>query len=189
MKKIILVLLAVLIMLSMVGVLWACRLNININPGQKSGEKTEERQEEQKKSEDPAEDVLKAVVPPEDFELAGEYQDETSQRAMMTITPEGEDHYQIEISWGSSATEMTVWTFEGDFDYAGGLLSYKDARKVIDSFNENEGEKEEVLYEDGTGALMYYDEGLHWQDDKEDAGKECHFVKTGDLDNVVIEDE
>ena len=53
MKKIILVLLAVLIMLSMVGVLWACRLNININPGQKSGEKTEERQEEQKKSEDP----------------------------------------------------------------------------------------------------------------------------------------
>lgn len=185
MKRIVLVLAVTLMIASMASMLWACRLNINIGPSNDS----EKKMEEQEKSEDPVDDVLKAVVPPEDFELAGEYEDETGERATMTITPEGEDHYQIEISWGNSATEMTVWTFEGDFDYTGGMLSYKDARKVIDSFNENEGEKEEVLYEDGTGSLLYYDEGLHWQDDKEDAGKDCHFIKTGDLDNVVIEEE
>ena len=187
MKKTIVVLIAVMTITAMTVGLSACRLNIGL--GDKTEEKTEQKQEEQKETKDPVQDVLKAVVPPEDFELAGEYQDETSQRASMTITPEGEDHSQVEISWGDSASETTVWTFEGDFDYAGGMLSYKKGRKVIDSFSESEGEKEKVLYKDGTGALLYYEEGLHWQDDKEDAGKDCHFVKTGDLDNVVIEDE
>ena len=57
----------------------------------------------------PEEEVLKAVVPPDDFEPMGEYEDKTSQRAMMTITPEGEEgHYSVLISWGSSAFETKI---------------------------------------------------------------------------------
>lgn len=166
----------------------ACHININTRPA----EKPEEKQEEQKPKEevkDPVEDVMKAVVPPEDFEPAGEYEDETSQRAVMEITPEGEDFYHVEISWAGSATEKAVWTFNGTFDYDSGMLTFKDCRKDIDSFDENQGEKEEIIYEGGTGALMYYEDGLHWQDDQEDAGKDCHFIKISDLENVVIEDE
>ena len=186
MKKIVLVSLAVLIVLSMIGVLWACRLNVNIGPGQDT--EKEEQQEEQEEQKDPVEEIMDAVVPPEDFELAGEYQDETSQRAVMTITPDGEDHYQVEFSWGDSATKTTVWSFEGDFDRAGGILSDKNGIKSVLTVSEEEGMEEKVVYESGRGALMYFNEGLHWQDDKEDAGKDCVFVKTGDED-VVIEEE
>lgn len=184
MKRFTALLLITLLALTMTS----CRININLN---KQAEEPEQEEEQQipEDPEDTAEDVLKAVVPPDDFDLVGEYQDETSQRATMTVTPDGEDHYQVEIVWGGSATEMAVWTFEGDFDYASGMLTYDNGRKVIDDFKEDGSQSEEVVYEGSKGALMYYDEGLHWQDDKDDTGKDCHFIKTGDLDNVIIEEE
>lgn len=188
MKKILIILLLLLLIAGTVILLWVSRMNIDLKPGSEPEKQTEEQQKEEEEKKDAEEDLLKAVVPPEDFELAGEYQDETSQRATMTITPDGEDHYQVEISWGDSDTQTTVWAFEGDFDREGGLLSYKDCIKSILTVTEDDGMKEEIVYESGKGALLYFDEGLHWQDDKEDAGKGCVFVKTGDED-VVIEDE
>ena len=116
-------------------------------------------------------DPVDRVVPPEDFVLAGDWQDETSQRAAMTIFENG-DKYDVEISWANSADETVFWNFSGEFDRDRGFLSYKDCMKTIVT-----EESEDVEYEDGTGSIMYLDGNLIWQDDKEDAGADCVFVK------------
>ena len=140
-------------------------------------------------SKDPADDVLKAVVPPKDFDPVGEYQDRTSQRATMTITPEGEEgHYSVVISWGSSAFETTIWEFDGNFDWDSGMLSYNNCVKYELKVDENGKQHEEVKYENGDGALLYYEYGFHWDNKKDNAGKDCFFFKYDDLSDTIIEE-
>ncbi len=116
-------------------------------------------------------DLIDRVVPPEDFVLEGDWQDETSERAAMSIFKNG-DKYDVEISWANSADETVFWNFSGEFDREGGFLYYDDCMKTIVT-----EESEDVEYEKGTGAIAYLDGKLSWQDDKEDAGKDCVFVK------------
>ncbi len=140
--------------------------------------------------EDKGADVLNSAVPPEDFDPVGEYQDDTSERANMTITPEGEEgHYSVMIRWGSSADQTTIWEFEGDFDRGSGMLPYEKCKKIELFLDDNGYEKEDIKYEDGKGALLFYEGGFHWEDKKESAGQDCYFVKTGDLSETIIEEE
>ena len=125
------------------------------------------------------EDVVEKVAPPENFELAGEWQDTVSQRAMMTIDAGEGDTYDVEINWGSSADETTTWTFSGTFDTAGGFLYYEDCQKVTTTADKDGNIQEKVEYENGEGAISYYDGYLRWEDKKEDAGKDCKFEYIG----------
>ena len=122
-------------------------------------------------------ELLEKVVPPEDFDPVGDYDDEMSKRATMTISSEDGKLYRVLINWGSGSKEMTVWEFEGEFDRDGGMIPYNNCRKTNIIFDENGNEKDEVVYEDGKGALLFYENGFEWEDKKEDAGKGCHFVK------------
>ena len=172
-----------------------CHVNLNIGPGSsdnatKNEEQVQELEDEPESADDPADAVLQAVVPPEDFEPAGEYQDETSQRAMMTITPEGEEgHYSVLISWGSSAFETTIWEFDGDFDYDSGMLTYENCCKYELTVNEDGEQKEDEIYQDGKGALLYYEDGFHWDNKGDDDGKDCYFKKIDDLSDAIIEED
>ena len=118
-----------------------------------------------------------ATKVPKDFALEGTWVDETSQRASMEITAGDNGQYDVEISWGSSATESTVWTFGGEFNREEGFLYYKSGRKIIETTDEEGNTSEEVKYEDGSGALVFEDGAMLWQDDKEGAGDECRFVR------------
>lgn len=195
MKKTIITAIAIMIAAVMVLMVGCMRLNINGGSGD-TGQKAES--EESAGSEDAAgnndaadsaDDVLKAVVPPKDFDPVGEYQDKTSQRATMTITPEGEEgHYSVVISWGSSAFETTIWEFDGNFDWDSGMLSYNNCSKYELKVDENGKQHEEVKYENGDGALLYYEYGFHWDNKKDDAGKDCYFFKYDDLSDTIIEE-
>ncbi len=162
MKKTLLIALALIMAVSMAAfVLTGC--------GQSESKKSEEEVKE---------DVLESVVPPEGFELEGSWQDENSQRAMMDIKKTGaKDEYEVLISWGSSATESTSWQFTGTFDREGGFLYYKNCVKTNLTFDENDKETAKTEYKDGEGAISYLNGKLKWQDKKEDAGKDCLFVK------------
>lgn len=177
------------VMIAGVMVLMAgCRVNVNLNNSGDTG--TEQEQKADEGAKDPAEDVLEAVVPPEDFEPAGEYEDETSQRAMMTVMPEGEEgHYNVIVSWGSSAFETTIWEFTGDFDYKSGMLTYEDCCKYELTLNEDGEQKEDEIYKDGKGALLYYEDGFHWDNKGDDDGKNCYFKKVDDLSDAIIEED
>lgn len=190
MKKYRAILSLAMILAVMVLMVGCVHVNINDTSGSDSGKQSEEQSAPNSEDvQDSVDDVMKAVVPPEDFDPVGEYQDETSQRAMMTITPEGEEgHYVVNIDWGSSAWETTIWEFEGDFDRDAGMLSYKKCTKYELYLDENDKQQEKVIYDDGTGALMYYEDGFHWEDKKENAGKDCHFIKTDDLSDTIIEE-
>ena len=170
-----------------------CSVNFNFQlPGSSQGTQSQDKAPAADSNDvsDPAEKALKAVVPPEDFDPVGEYQDETSQRAMMTITPEGEeDHYTVEISWGSSAFETTIWEFEGDFSYDSGMLTYENCAKYELTVDDKGKQQEKTVYKDGKGALLYYEGGFHWDDKKENAGEECHFIKVDDLSDTIIEED
>lgn len=123
------------------------------------------------------EDVKEAVTVPEDFQLAGSWMDENSQRAVMTIEEEGGDKYSVEVSWSSGADQTTVWTFSGEFKREGGFLYFTDGKKAELTTDEQGRTAEEVKYEDGSGVITYRDGALYWQDDKEAAGDECKFVR------------
>ncbi len=180
------------LMLAAVMVLMAGCTHINLNLGNGGSESKPKEQASADSGSviDTEEEVLNKVVPPEDFEPAGEYQDETSERAMMTITHEGEeDHYQVEISWGSSAFETTIWEFDGNFDPEGGMISYDNCAKYELKLDEDGYQQETAIYKNGKGALLYYEDGWHWDDKKENAGKDCHFIKIDDLSDTVIEED
>ncbi|MBQ3282109.1 MAG: hypothetical protein IJH41_06870 [Eubacterium sp.] len=186
---------AVMVLLTAVMVLMAgCASGNNSTDG--SGKTEQQNQEEQQDEmpdggvpEDPGEQALQSVVPPEGFDPVGEYQDETSKRAVMTITPEGEEgHYSVIISWGSSAFETTIWEFDGDFDYESGMLSYENCCKYELVLDENDKQQEEKKYEGGKGALMYFEGGFHWDNEKDGDGKDCYFIKIDDLSDTIIEE-
>ena len=188
-SKKIAVLIAAAVMITAVMVLMAgcVRINLTTDGSEKTDEQPSAGAAEVPAS--PEEEVLKAVVPPDDFEPMGEYEDKTSQRAMMTITPEGEEgHYSVLISWGSSAFETTIWEFDGDFDRDSGMLTYDNCCKYELTVDENGKQHEDQKYEKGKGALLYYENGFHWDNKKDDDGKECYFYKIDDLSDTVIEE-
>lgn len=145
----------------------------------RDGGGNETQSETTESKEEAPDDVLEKVAPPEDFELAGDWQDMTSQRAIMTIIAEEENKYDVEINWGDSAEETTTWTFSGEFDMTGGMLYYDDCQKIITSFKDGEM-KEKVEYKGGKGSILYYDGYLKWEDKEEDAGKDCRFEYLGE---------
>lgn len=111
---------------------------------------------------------------PKGFTLAGNWYDRIGEKARMTIT-EGEvdNAYDVEITWPDGDDGTVVWNFSGTFDPEIGFLYYQNCHKTKVAAT---GE-ETVGYDDGTGAIVYFDEALMWQDDDEDSGAECRFVR------------
>lgn len=111
------------------------------------------------KVEEKVEDVQKEA----DFKsFAGNYQDEVSQRASMTISEEG----KIQVTWASSATETTVWEMSVQKD--GDKLVYSDCKKSTN---------DQVEYENGKGYFEIKDGKLSWSGAQEENCQTCQFVK------------
>lgn len=108
-------------------------------------------------------------------QLAGEYQDTFSKRAVMTVTDEG-DHVKMLVSWGSSAMETEQWTMTARF-YEDGLLSYKDCTKTKVTFKDDNTSTTVTEYTNGEGFFSYSDGKLMWTGAADDGCKECVFEK------------
>ena len=111
-------------------------------------------------------------------EFVGEWQDEVSQRAMMSVKKTDETGvYDVVIHWGgsyNSATEWRMQTFAGAQDE---ILSYENGVKVEAAFSEDGTEEDTVIWENGTGYLMFRDGYLTWYDEQETQAADCRFVK------------
>ena len=111
--------------------------------------------------------------------LIGDYTDEHSQRAVMHIKATDENAADVTIHWANSATEMVMWHFAGICDENDLSVSYTDCVKTIITTEDEETEgSEKIVYGNGTGKLTYNEDAgsICWQDDMEDAGKDCVFV-------------
>lgn len=109
--------------------------------------------------------------------LAGEWQDENSQRAVMTVTAE-EDCVRFEISWADDAATTERWTMTARL-YEDGLLSYKDCKKSVVTCGEDGTAGETVVYENGEGFLYLSPEDgkIYWSGSAEDGMQETAFVR------------
>jgi len=116
--------------------------------------------------------------------LAGEWVDTVSERAALTIFYDGaaEDGnvYSVLISWSSSASATFEWFFTGYYeDIDDGCIVSTDCTKSLITFSEGDELEFDltVLYENGACRLTLLDGILYWQDNSENAGKDCAFER------------
>ena len=111
-------------------------------------------------------------------QLPGSYSDETSQRATMTVEYDAEDKcFEIEVSWGTSASETKEWSMDAAIE--GSKLVYSDCECEIKTFNEDGIEQEDRdVYENGSGYFEIGDKGqLKWTGAADEECTGCVFVK------------
>lgn len=114
------------------------------------------------------------VTPAESTDYSGDYQDRVSQRAVMTVAQDGEK-LSLEITWGSSAFETSVWTMSGTLSEDGTRVDYTDGKLTTTSYGEpGEAAGEEktpveelVIYENGTGHFDIADGVFTWTSDND----------------------
>ena len=107
----------------------------------------------------------------EGFPYSGMYYGD---RCCMILEAEGQNKVKIKASWGGSATECSEWTMTGDYDKETNMITYTDGvMKNVKYSDANTVEKEETVYTDGTGTLIFNTTGdnFTWTDKKENAAE------------------
>lgn len=118
----------------------------------------------------------------------GDWHDTYSQRCGMSIYLVNDLYYDIEINWGSSAWDNTHWVFSGEYDAAKGGIVYTDGCRYEEHYSDGGNKEQNEVYSDGSGLIYLKNGKLYWNDDKENAGKDCVFEKvnaTGDGDYIL----
>lgn len=106
----------------------------------------------------------------------GEYIDRVSERARLTVTANGGENVEIAVSWASSASERTVWTMHAKYG-EGGILSYSDAEKVIETTDADGETATEAVYQDGSGYFRFgEDRILYWEGAADEECRSCEFT-------------
>ncbi len=124
--------------------------------------------------------------------LAGEYQDEFSQRASATVITDAENqNVNITVMWSSSATTSTMWMMNATKE--GNQLIYNDCVKselIYSDDTDQEGTGDEeigggaeetVVYENGSGSFEISDDGkLLWTGAEDPDCQSCVFVRVAE---------
>ena len=100
-------------------------------------------------------------------EFIGFWEKEGNDRIGLTVTPAEKGWYGIEISWPRNNRQVDMYTMTAK-PAGEHVLQYTDCRHYLLTFGEKYIEKEELLYQDGTGSLrMVGAKRIEWQDDQE----------------------
>lgn len=180
MKKITALILSVIMVLGMSLVITAC------------GEETAQEEEQTttvETEETVTEETTQSTETVDEYvELAGEYQDEYSQRASATVIADTESQsINITVMWSGSATTAAMWTMNATKE--GNQLVYSDCVKTEliysdDTDQEGTGDEEvgggaeeTVVYENGSGSFEISEDGkLLWTGAEEPECQNCVFV-------------
>lgn len=179
MKKITALILSVIMVLGMSLVITACGEETAQEEEQATTAETEAAEEETTQSPEIVEEYVA---------LAGEYQDEYSQRASATVITDAENQsVNITVMWSGSATTAAMWTMNATKE--GNQLVYSDCVKTEliysdDTDQEGTGDEEvgggaeeTVVYENGSGSFEISEDGkLLWTGAEEPECQSCVFV-------------
>lgn len=104
----------------------------------------------------------------------GEYQ---CDRAHAIVNSDYPDSASIVIEWGGSASETAQWDIHGKLDPETKTIEYSDSVKQIFVYDENGDVKsEEMEYDDGTGTIVFGDDGTFtWHDDQSENEEDMVF--------------
>jgi len=107
--------------------------------------------------------------------LVGDYNDSFSQRAYASVSLNEDGYLDIQVSWGSSAFEVSVWTMTGRYEF-GKVIYYDGARN--DLVTDEEGnDTSTTVYEYAGGYFEVKDGKLLWTGAEEESCRECCFEK------------
>ena len=97
--------------------------------------------------------------------FVGEY---AADRAYAIVDADGEDSALISIEWGDSAWSLAQWVMSGRFDADTLTVEYDDCILTYVTYGEDGSlESEEIQYENGTGRVVFGEDGTFtWQDDQ-----------------------
>ena len=104
----------------------------------------------------------------------------TNGRAMMTVNCISQTEACIDISWGSSACETTIWKMSGTVSSSneGVTVTYSNCTKQHFTYTED-GQliSDDIEYENGTGSVDFLaaDNNAYWYDAVEGAGAGTSF--------------
>ena len=104
----------------------------------------------------------------------GTYQ---SGRVRALVESFGNDVALVTIEWSGSVSELTRWDINGRLDPETKTIDYSTATKTIIVFNEK-GEivKDETAYENGTGSIVFNDDGTFiWHEDQSEYDEDMVF--------------
>jgi len=115
------------------------------------------------------------IVEMDDFEGSEFLGNWECERASISVEIESVG-FAVNVHWGSSAFESTVWTYYCLYD-GEKLVNHGDGVKTNITFDEEGNESDEVVYEDGAVTFTMEDGKLVWNDEKENAGEGMAFEK------------
>ena len=97
-------------------------------------------------------------------DFSGDWTEPMSGRARISIVSTGENTYDIEILWSSSAFESANWTMTGTYYDSTGTMEYTDGRYFVRTYTDDENYTDEEFYNDGAGYFWMEEEGkLGWR--------------------------
>ena len=102
----------------------------------------------------------------------------SSGRCYLTVEKKDKKNYEVSISWSSSASESTHWTYICQFDKNTSSLVCKKGATCVNIVIDKKGrDKSKTIYKDGSGSFVIKCGTLRWTDDKEDQGKDLYLVQ------------
>ena len=104
----------------------------------------------------------------------GEYQ---CGRAHALVECYGREDAWITIEWGGSAWELARWDIVGRLDLDTLTVAYEGCSKQIITYDDGgEIKSQETEYEDGTGTIVFHDDGTFtWHEDQSEYGTDMVF--------------
>ena len=125
---------------------------------------------------EPTTDEITAATIEEYIALAGEYQDEVSQRASATVIANTESgNVNITVMWSGSATTAAEWTMNATKE--GNKLVYTDCKYSELVYSDDSDAEETVVYENGSGSFEISGDGkLLWTGASDEQCTSCVFV-------------
>lgn len=107
----------------------------------------------------------------------GWWGEKSADRSRLTITKGEPGWYGVEISWPRNATQIDMWTMSA-IPVDSNTLQFKDCSHYLLTYKGKTIDKEELLYENGTGSLTMNSAGeIIWRDDQEHKGDTVSYVK------------
>lgn len=109
--------------------------------------------------------------------FVGNWQDQISQRCCLTIEPGEYGIFVIDITWGNSAFSTSMWRAVGNYDATADCIRYHDCDHWESVSDGNGNMTNDYYYTGGQGMLYFSGGNLLWQDNEENTGSRCSFVK------------
>ncbi|MBQ9663223.1 MAG: hypothetical protein IJV40_08755 [Oscillospiraceae bacterium] len=109
--------------------------------------------------------------------FVGQWSDEYSQRAYMTVVPtERYGVYSVTIHWSSSYAEFAEWDMTASYDEVSDSIKYTDGARYTVTLSEDADEVRQLQWDNSAGRLHFEDGKLRWEDGKEESDVDLRFA-------------